>query len=293
MLPELEFELESELETEAEARAERRSSDLQRGSARQRSSATSESELFTQGAEYDVLGARDDRVRVTNTRVPPFSYICKLEMVFIDSRSRLPRNFIGTGTLVSPSKILTAAHCLFDREHSYGYAQRVRVIPGKNGPGRTRREEPFGFAWSRRLDVPATWRTAANQRTAMSFDYGVITLDRPIGRRLGWWRRIAHKPDALLQRNRLNTSGYPGDRGGNHQYRVYDRVVRVHPDRLEYFHDIMGGQSGSPIWVRWQDYRTIVGIVTTHDDPLTAVRANTGVRITPPILANIRRWLTT
>jgi V8-like Glu-specific endopeptidase len=73
---------------------------------------------------------------------------------------------------------------------------------------------------------------------------------------------------------------------------VYDRVVRVFPQRLEFVHDVMGGQSGSAIWVRWQTFRSIVGIVTTHDDPLTAIVANTGVRITPSVLADIRRWLT-
>ena len=258
----------------------------------------SEWELETRGAEYNVILPKDDRVRVRNTRVVPFRHICKLELTFTGAAGL----FIGTGTLVSPNKVLTAAHCIFDRHHGaggWGYATSIRVIPGKNGPGGSRAEEPFGSARSRRLDVPAAWRTAPNHRAAMPHDYGVITLDRPIGRRIGWWRRIGHRPDAFLRRHRVNTSGYPGagppgqPAGGNYQYRVYDRVVTALPDRLEFTHDVMGGQSGSPIWVRWQNFRKIVGIVTTEDDPLTAVTANTGVRITPANLADIRRWLTT
>jgi V8-like Glu-specific endopeptidase len=249
-------------------------------------------ELVTAGPDYEVLPPRDDRVRVVDTRADPFRYVCKLEMTFVDPKTRGPRHFIGTGTLVGPSKVLTAAHCIFDRDHGFGWAQRIRVVPGKNGPGRSRREEPFGFALSRRLNVPDEWRSATSKRAAMLHDFGIITLDRPIGRRVGWWKRIGHKPDMFLRRHRVNTAGYPGDKGGNHQYRVYDRIVRVHPRRLEYVHDTFGGQSGSPIWVRWTQFRKIVGIHTTQDDPLTAVRANTGVRVTPSVLAYIRRWLT-
>jgi glutamyl endopeptidase len=291
---ELEYELEAEYNALGEVGAPQVESEweLELGIA----PAEAEWELDTEGPEYTVIPARDDRVLVRNTRDIPFRYICKLEMVFIDPRTNTPQNFLGTGTLVAQSKVLTAAHCIFDREHGFGYAQRIRVIPGKNGAGRTRQEEPFGFAMSRRLNVPDAWRTTPRtrdgNRAAMSADYGVITLDRPIGRQAGWWRRIAHKPDAFIQRHRVNTAGYPGDKGGNQQYRVYDRVVRVFPQRLEFVHDVMGGQSGSAIWVRWQTFRSIVGIVTTHDDPLTAVVANTGVRITPSVLADIRRWLT-
>jgi V8-like Glu-specific endopeptidase len=283
----LESELEAELEGEWETEGEWELDGV----------AQREMELVTTGAEYNVYG-RDDRILVQNTRIAPFRYIAKLEMVFVDPRTRAPRHFLGTGAIVAPGKVLTAAHCVFDRQHGYGYAQQIRVIPGKNGPGRSRGEEPFGFAMSRRLDVPTNWRTAPRTtqggQSALPHDFAVITLDRPIGRRVGgWWKRMAHKTDTFLSQHRVNTSGYPGDKGGNRQYRVYNRIVRVHPQRLEFIHDVMGGQSGSPIWVRWQNYRIIVGIVTTHDDPFTAVHANTGVRITPAVLTDVNRWLRT
>jgi hypothetical protein len=124
----------------------------------------------------------------------------------------------------------------------------------------------------------------------MSFDYGVITLDVPLGSQVGFWQSISAPSDGFMRGNLIHTSGYPGDKGENNQFRVFNRAVRLFPQRLEYLHDIMGGQSGSAMWVRWEENRSIVGIVTTHDDPLTAVVANTGVRITSSILSDLRRW---
>jgi glutamyl endopeptidase len=96
-------------------------------------------------------------------------------------------------------------------------------------------------------------------------------------------------PAAFLMRHRVNTAGYPVDKRRDYLYWAYDRIVRVHARRLEYLHDTFGGQSGSPIWVRWRQFRTIVGIHTTRDVPGPPV-ANTGVRITPAVLRDIRRW---
>lgn len=259
-------------------------------------------EIVTEEMEGGII-RQDDRVRVPNTTVDPFKYICKLEWVFRDPRTGQRRDVMGTGTLVARNKVLTAAHCIFNwfgskgnnYQYGYGEAQQIRVIPGKKGPGRTRREEPFGFALASRLNFPTQLRTLTNYHSGIPFDYGVITIDRPLGSRVGWWRRIADKPNGLLLRNKMNTSGYPYDKGGNRQYMVYDRIVEALPDRLRFVHDVVGGQSGSPIWVRWKNARSIFGIVSgshTNPNPYTPGLTNVGVRITPPVLANIRRWLT-
>jgi V8-like Glu-specific endopeptidase len=235
----------------------------------------------------DISGSR---TRVTNTRVEPFKHICKIEM--LDTSGKLKG--WCTGTLISPNKVLTCAHCVYDRSSSSYHQGPIRVIPGKNGSGRSAATEPFDSAMSTRINIPDQYRTAPTYDAAIPFDYAIITLNEKIGNRIGYWRRIAYKPDDLLLRNKVNTAGYPQDLDptGDTLFKAYDRNVATHPQTIEFLLDTCHGQSGGPIWVRWQQYRVIVGIVKRLDDPNTGVVANVGVRMTPAVLANIRKWVT-
>ena len=240
-----------------------------------------EASLLAEAADYQVIGV-DTRKRIRDTRVDPFRYLCKIS----------PPGC--TGTLIAPNKVLTAAHCVYNRTTKRRY-RGSRVIPGKNGPSTSKTNEPFGFARAIRADFPRAFATARTYMDAWPHDFAVITLDRPIGRTVGWWKRIRAIPAAQLRRVRLNTAGYPGDKGGQHLYWTFNRVVSVRGRRVEYLHDTYGGQSGSPVWVRWKNNRSIVAIHVARDDAgrpgATPIVANRGVAITPDVLATIRTWV--
>ena len=163
-----------------------------------------------------VIDPDDSRYKVLDSTADPFRYICKIE--WKDSEGYL---HWCTGTLIKPNKVLTAAHCLYNTKFP------IRVIPGKNGTGQSKREEPFGYTYASRVDVPEGYKLAKSLEAGKPFDYGVITLKEPIGSRVGYWKRIAVKPDQLLLRNKVNTAGYPQDISPDNQIKVYDQNVFV------------------------------------------------------------------
>ena len=242
-------------------------------------------ELFIDGeADYQVIG-KDTRKRIVNTRRIPWRHIVKIE---------LSGGGGGTGTLIAPNKVLTAAHVVYDRRKRKRYSLR-RVIPGKNGRGISKRTEPFGSAKAIRVNFPSAYVTP-NYRDAWANDYAVITLERSFSTRVGAWSNVRSVPASQLTRLRLNTSGYPGgSKGGQHQYWTRNRVVSVRGPRIEYLLDTYAGQSGSPVWLRTRGQRTIVAIHTAKDDAgtpgATPIIANRGVAITPAILRQIKSWV--
>lgn len=230
----------------------------------------------TGGADYQVI-APDTRRRILGTRRRPWRYIVKID----------PPGC--TGTLIAPNKVVTAAHCVYNRTRRSKYSG-IRVIPAKNGT-----REPFGSARATRVDFPSQYASASSYTAAWQHDYAVITLDKPIGRKVGWWKQLAAIPSSKLTRLRLNTAGYPGDKGGKHLYWTYNKVISVRGSRIEYLLDTFGGQSGSPVWLRWKSRRILVAIHTARDDAgtpgATPIVANRGVAITPTILRQIRSWM--
>jgi V8-like Glu-specific endopeptidase/outer membrane protein OmpA-like peptidoglycan-associated protein len=275
--------------------------------------------LPAQEAEPEIIGP-DTRVKVTHTLPAPFRYICNLELDIPSIGSRA----MCSGTLIGPSTVLTAGHCL-----SGFNALRMRVIPGRNGT-----LEPLPATRA------ASFQIAAGFAPTTPTDYGVIQLRDPIGIQIGFWS-VRHRLGAgdpigtsisaaalpiKAGELKVNLSGYPADKPGEsrfgcidrtrpknrcfhsalsnphrsrlcgtEQWRAFDRTVQERAGILEYLDDTCPGHSGSPVWVRRDPSlggRVLVAIHVSGDRPPLPV-ANGSVRITPRVFNDIQRWLAT
>ena len=227
----------------------------------------------------EVINGVDDRIDITSTANDPWSGIVQLN---IESGSGA--QFVGTGFLVAPMTIISAAHCIYS--HADGMATSITCSAGRNGS-----ERPFGIRTSTNFEVPNGW--AEHQIRAE--DYGVIFLDEPFSEHQGsspFLFEFSAMDDSQLLSNKLNIGGYPAGvpadgKDSTRQWFHARTPLSVTQNQVTYDHDTGGGQSGSPCW---------------HYDPVTDSRvvpcihtngmpwANSATRITTEMEGLFEEW---
>lgn len=73
------------------------------------------------------------------------------------------------------------------------------------------------------------------------------------------------------------------------QWRSFGRIVNPFDASglITYSFDTAGGHSGGPVWLNWEGHRNLVAIHTRRH----GTTANAGVRITEPLLRQLRVWM--
>jgi glutamyl endopeptidase len=225
-----------------------------------------------------VVFGSEDRVRLSPAD-EPFRHICYLEYVTADGSSMR-----GSGWLVGPSTVITAGHCVWDREHGNNFNRSMKVFPARDGdlaPASANAEDfQTVKAWARDGDT--------------AFDYGAVFLDRPLGNDFGFFS-FAQFPDEDLSRMIVNIVGYPATIKRNGQmiavtppllFGQSNRVNEVRAHELVYTIDTTPGNSGGPvICFEGDDKFTVVGI---HNEGTSA--GNFATRITSEVFDNIKKW---
>ena len=137
---------------------------------------------------------------------------------------------------VKKQVVLTARHCL-DEIPSIGTV--TLCFPGKQ-PVTVRKKQIF---------IPP----------ASSEDYGAIILPTGLSDGFGY---NAVALDSELRSAHLTITGYPGNKPQGTMWTSGGKLSRVTNSKLFYRMDTTHGQSGSPVYMRWNRYWMVVGIHT-------------------------------
>ena len=254
----------------------------------------------------------EDRQAVADPLAVPFRWICSIAVVreITHASGRTSRTGLapaGTGVLISPRHVLTAAHVLksitrdsSNRINERHEAQTVRVKFGRDASGGALVEvEAARWDWPR-----AQWKP---EQENSAFDFALLTLKTAVGTQvfkalgnqaLGHWgadatHSLDNLPTALAQRMlgaRVVTAGYPDSGKGQMMCAsgllstgqpANDRALGTPALTEQWIRngalfsmtaDATEGQSGSPVWVLDQGQRFIVGIAVTAGDSFNQVR---------------------
>ncbi len=229
-----------------------------------------------------VIGGKDDRTRVPNTRAFPHQLISYLS--FLTTLRGQPAVSRATGFLVGPYVLLTNGHVVWDGEKR-ALVRNMTIVPGQYESS-LGIEQPAGVRSAVRLATNPGWVATGK----IQFDYAAAFFDTPFAG-ISTYMPLAFDVSPAAG-STVHVAGYPGEvskKETKAQWTHSDKVVGVLGRLLRYKVDTSPGNSGSPVWQVLGGGQ--VRAIAVHSTGDTTNNGNSGARLVAQNIDLISEWM--
>ncbi len=223
----------------------------------------------------------DDRQRVADTTLPPWSAV-----VYVESTFPTGSIFGMSGVLAGPYTVLTSALAIYNPDAG-GWAESVQVFPGQNQASEGANIiEPFGSQFAEFIEVPQSWIDDGDVGSL----YGAVLLpERFDGIPNSLPVVFDAEPDDLV-----NLAGYDqmaqGESNSFAQWHRSGTLDAIDSVFFDHRMDDDGGALGAPAWEFFEQSSTrrVFGLECCNAVDLGA---NSGIRFTSENEGLITDWV--
>jgi V8-like Glu-specific endopeptidase len=185
-------------------------------------------------ARLEELKITDDRKRVERPDLYPNSTNVFMKMFF--GKGHEEREYNGSGVMVGPYSVLTAAHNVYDKDTRL-WAEHITVSPGANSGSAY-----FGTSNVARAFIPKDYFEGNDTN-----DMALLTIDQEVGKQTGW-ATLCALDNTEFEDTEFWVTGYPGDKEAGQLWEMNGPIIDVTALVLKCKIATVEGQSGSPLW---------------------------------------------
>lgn len=180
---------------------------------------------------------------------------------------------VGSGSLVGPKLVLTAAHCVMNRNDSDQFFAEWNAYPAyNNGPYNN-----LGCGWAK-IYYSSLWLSTHEPE----YDWCICVLYDDLGEKVGYHGLTSYGNNSEMERLLIRGYGYPIDPGeGKYQYLTFGTLTDIQDGYFITNATVRSGMSGGPMCRTTDEY--IIGIIKAANSTSTQA-----VRISQNIIDIIR-----